>query len=83
MPLQDIEHAISSAQSNKLIGWQTGKLFAYLTLRNSSMNVTYMPGFLHKGCKLEPILVRFLFSIVDQNLLELHDFTIFHDPVTI
>ena len=25
MPLRDIEHAISSAQSNELIEWQTGK----------------------------------------------------------
>ena len=49
MPLRDIEHAISSAQSNELIEWQTGKLFAYLTLRKSRMNVTFMPGFLHKG----------------------------------
>ena len=49
MPLRDIEHAISSAQSNELIEWQTGKLFAYLTLRNSRMDVTFMPGFLHKG----------------------------------
>ena len=41
MPLRDIEHAISSAQSNELIEWQTGKLFAYLTLRNSHINVTF------------------------------------------
>ena len=41
MPLRDIEHAISSAQSNELIEWQTGKLFAYLTLRNSRINVTF------------------------------------------
>ena len=27
-------------QSNELIEWQTGKLFAYLTLRNSRINVT-------------------------------------------
>ena len=41
VPLRDIEHAISSAQSNELIEWQTGKLFAYLTLRNSRINVTF------------------------------------------
>ena len=41
MPLRDIEHAISSAQSNELIEWQAGKLFAYLTLRNSHINVTF------------------------------------------
>ena len=41
MPLRDSEHAISSAQSNELIEWQTGKLFAYLTLRNSHINVTF------------------------------------------
>ena len=29
------------AQSNELIEWQTGKLFAYLTLRNSRINVTF------------------------------------------
>ena len=41
MPLPDIEHAISSAQSNKLIEWQTGKLFAYLMLHNSRINMTF------------------------------------------
>ena len=41
MPLRDIEHAISSAQSNELIKWQTG---AYLTLHNSLINVTFGPG---------------------------------------
>ena len=41
VPLRHIEHAISSAQSNELIEWQTGKLFAYLTLRNSRINVTF------------------------------------------
>ena len=40
MPLRDIEHAISSAESNELIEWQTGKLFAYQTLRNLRINVT-------------------------------------------
>ena len=44
MSLRDIEHAISSAQSNELIGWQTGKIFAYLTLHNWRINVMFGPG---------------------------------------
>ena len=40
MPLRGIEHAISSARSNELIEWQTGKLYVYLTLRNSRINLT-------------------------------------------
>ena len=41
MPLQDIAHTISSAQLNELIEWQTDKLFAYLMLHNSNINVTF------------------------------------------
>ena len=39
--ISDIEHVISSARSNELIEWQTGELFAYLTLRNSCINLTF------------------------------------------
>ena len=53
MPLRDIGHAISSAQSNELIEWQTGKLFAYLTLRNLHINVTFR-AFSHEPGTVAP-----------------------------
>ena len=77
MPLRDIEHASSSAKSNELIEWQTGKLFAYLTLRNSRMNVTFMPGFFFWFPSDRNGIVKSRdsskFSLTAQRLARIHD----------